>query len=106
MATQTTEYPNKGIAFQNEAKLSERHPDYQGNFIMEDGFKHSLSIWIKQDKNGKPFLTVSVGTILRDNDGIKVSAISPVKTLTADEYAAIMQDKAKAAKAKAKELHS
>ena len=38
--------------FKNDKKLTEKHPDYKGN-IMVDGNEYWLSAWIKEGKTGK-----------------------------------------------------
>lgn len=65
-----------GALFQNSRKTQQNHPDYQGNFNLTkellDAFcnafdranggecKVQLGGWKKQDKNGKPYLSLSV----------------------------------------------
>lgn len=50
---------NRGVLFKNDKKESERHPDYKGN-IEVDGVAYWLSAWIKTDKNGNKYMSLSV----------------------------------------------
>ena len=50
---------NRGILFKNEKKKTEKHPDYEGQVNVE-GTDWALSGWIKESKNGKKFLSLSV----------------------------------------------
>jgi uncharacterized protein (DUF736 family) len=51
------EKDNSGIAFPNDYKQSEKHPDYRGNIIV-NGQKLEIAIWKKQGKKGG-FLSLS-----------------------------------------------
>ena len=48
-----------GILFKNDRKETEKHPDYKGDILLEDG-EHWLAAWIKTGKKGK-FMTLSIG---------------------------------------------
>lgn len=66
----------QGALFQNSRKTAQNHPDYQGNFNLTkelldalcNAFDRSnggkckvqLAGWKKADKNGKPYLSLSV----------------------------------------------
>jgi hypothetical protein len=50
---------NRGVLFQNDAKKSDKHPDYKGN-IHFGTVKMSLSAWKKTSSSGKQFLSISV----------------------------------------------
>jgi hypothetical protein len=49
---------NSGVMFANDRKEKDTHPDRTGN-AMIDGRKYWVSGWIKQDRNGKPFLSLA-----------------------------------------------
>jgi hypothetical protein len=55
------EYDNekRGVLFKNDKKTSDLHPDYKGNMTAE-GKDYWLSAWIKRDKNGKAFMSLSL----------------------------------------------
>lgn len=49
--------PKSGTLFKNEKK-SDKHPDYRGKLIDENGKEWALAAWIKEGKNGK-FLSLA-----------------------------------------------
>jgi hypothetical protein len=49
---------NSGSLFKNERKDKDSHPDYTGNGMI-DGKGYWFSAWIKKDRNGKPFMSLS-----------------------------------------------
>jgi len=50
---------NRGVLFKNEEKLQDTHADYNGT-INVDGEEYWLNAWIKESKNGKKFMSLSV----------------------------------------------
>lgn len=50
---------NRGALFKNDRKEKDTHPDYKGS-INVGGVDHWLDAWLKTDKNGKKFMSVSV----------------------------------------------
>lgn len=50
---------NRGALFKNDRKESDSHPDYKGQ-INVDGVDCWLSAWLKTDKNGKKYMSLSV----------------------------------------------
>lgn len=54
---------NRGVLFKNDRKQSDRHPDYNGSITLANGEEHWLSAWIKRDKNGKHFMSLSIGDL-------------------------------------------
>ena len=50
---------NSGALFKNSRKETEKHPDYTGSLNV-DGHDHRLSAWLKTDKNGNKFMSLSV----------------------------------------------
>lgn len=49
---------NRGALFKNDRKESDNHPDYKGK-INIDGVDYWLSAWIKTDKNGAKYMSLS-----------------------------------------------
>jgi hypothetical protein len=49
---------NSGSLFRNERKDKDSHPDYTGNGMI-DGKGYWFSAWIKKDRNGKSFMSLS-----------------------------------------------
>jgi hypothetical protein len=69
--------PNAGSLGNNYQKKSEAHPDFKGSVFIEKDYlidliknrtdvlvEIKLSGWKKQDKNGKPFVSVQVDTFV------------------------------------------
>lgn len=50
---------NRGALFKNDRKESENHADYRGNLNV-GGREHWLSAWIKTDRNGNKFMSLSI----------------------------------------------
>jgi hypothetical protein len=49
---------NSGSVFKNERKEKDTHPDRTGS-AMIDGVAYWVSGWVKQDRNGNPFLSLA-----------------------------------------------
>ena len=45
---------NSGALFRNEKKTEAKHPDYQGDCLV-NGVKMRMSAWLKEGKSGKFF---------------------------------------------------
>lgn len=54
------EYSNetRGVLFKNKDKKQDTHADYQGS-ININGVDHWLNAWIKKDKNGNSYMSLS-----------------------------------------------
>lgn len=50
---------DRGALFKNQRKESDRHPDYTGQLNV-GGDDYRLSAWIKTDKNGAKYMSLSV----------------------------------------------
>lgn len=50
---------NSGALFKNDRKETDKHPDYKGSLNV-DGSEFWLSSWIKQDRNGKTYMSLSI----------------------------------------------
>lgn len=50
---------NRGVLFKNKEKKQDTHADYQGN-INVDGQEFWLNAWVKKDKNGNSFMSLSL----------------------------------------------
>ena len=49
---------NSGSLFKNDKKTTDKHPDRKGS-AMIDGVNYWVSGWVKQDKNGNPWMSLS-----------------------------------------------
>jgi hypothetical protein len=49
---------NSGALFKNKEKKTDKHPDYNGNIIINDT-KYFLSAWVNESKNGLKYLKLS-----------------------------------------------
>lgn len=59
MSGQQYDRTNTGALFKNDRKERDTHPDYRGS-INVAGQEFWLSAWIKKDRNGKSFMSLSV----------------------------------------------
>ncbi len=50
---------NRGVLFKNDRKEKDTHPDYKGSYTNGDGQEFWLSAWLKKDKNGNTFMSLS-----------------------------------------------
>lgn len=50
---------NSGALFKNERKDTDKHPDYTGQ-INVAGHDYWLSAWLKTDRNGRKYMSLSV----------------------------------------------
>ena len=54
--------PNSGNLRKNDFKKEDKHPDYRGSCVVSPelaGREIDLAAWIKKDKNGKPYMSIS-----------------------------------------------
>jgi hypothetical protein len=49
----------RGALFRVTDKKSDRAPDYRGDLTLPDGTKLELAGWLKEDRNGKRYLSIS-----------------------------------------------
>ncbi len=57
----------KGVLFKNNRKEKDTHPDYRGNIEFKGGVPYELSAWLKKDKNGNTYMSLSVGDVKADS---------------------------------------
>ena len=57
--TMTYDNTNRGVLFKNDKKENDQHPDYKGK-INVGGTEYWLSAWIKMDKKGDSYMSLSV----------------------------------------------
>jgi uncharacterized protein (DUF736 family) len=73
---------NRGALFKNDRKESEKHPDYKGS-INVAGHDYWLSAWLKESKDGKKYMSLSVQ--IKDGKPAPVAATpAPRKSLKDD----------------------
>lgn len=70
--------PNTGSLFKNDRKEEDTHSDYKGTALI-GGVEYWLSAWIKPDKNGNKFMSLSFK--VKGPKGAKATA-SPTRTRT------------------------
>lgn len=78
---------NRGVLFKNDRKEKETHPDYKGSYTDGKGAEFWLLAWLKKDKNGKTFMSLS--TTAKDevhNKGMQQArqAVAPSQELEDD----------------------
>jgi hypothetical protein len=61
-----TDYPSqsdrgRGALFKipDEERKSDKYPIYRGDLALPDGSRWKLSGWVREDRNGKKFLSIS-----------------------------------------------
>lgn len=54
---------NTGVLFKNDRKSEDRHPDYTGTWVDEDGQECYLDAWRNESKNGKQYLKLRKGKV-------------------------------------------
>jgi hypothetical protein len=47
--------PNDVSIFRNTFKTDEKHPDYTGRIVLQDGTEKRISLWVVQGEKGKFF---------------------------------------------------
>jgi hypothetical protein len=57
--TQQYDNTDRGALFKNDRKESDSHPDYKGQLNV-GGVEFWLSAWLKTDRNGAKFMSLSV----------------------------------------------
>ena len=57
-----TEYDNKlsGALFKNDKADNPKRPDYKGSYTDENGKEFWVSSWIKKDKKGNSYMSLSM----------------------------------------------
>ena len=57
-----SDFDNKlsGALFKNDKGDNEKRPDYKGSYTDGDGNEFWVSSWLKQSKDGKKFLSLSM----------------------------------------------
>lgn len=63
---------NRGALFKNNRKEKDSHPDYNGSLNV-GGHDYWISAWLKTDKNGGKFMSLSV----KQKDGTEARAEAP-----------------------------
>jgi hypothetical protein len=68
---------NRGALFKNNRKTEEKHADYSGALNV-NGTDHWISAWLRTDKNGNKFMSLSVkrkdGTAARPDQAAEFKA--------------------------------
>lgn len=59
---------NRGVLFPNDKKTTDRHPTHTGK-INIDGTEFYLSAWSQKSKQGKPYVSLSIGDAVDDAGG-------------------------------------
>jgi len=66
---------NSGSLFKNDKKLSDMHPDYKGDGLI-NGKQVWISAWVKEGKNGK-FMSLS----FTDKEAVQQQGIAQAKAV-------------------------
>ena len=52
------EKPGQGVAFKNDNRPDNRHPNFKGEVLTPKGEALSIAIWDKVSKGGKPYFSI------------------------------------------------
>jgi len=69
--------PCEGKAWKNAEKTEAWHGDYKGTFVMPDGTKHFLDIYVNKKPDGTAWFKIKVGKA-KTSGGGSVAAAAPV----------------------------
>ncbi len=69
--------PSEGKAWKNAEKTEAWHGDYKGTFVMPDGTKHFLDIYVNKKPDGTAWFKIKVGKA-KTSGGGSVAAAAPV----------------------------
>jgi hypothetical protein len=69
--------PSEGKAWKNAEKTEAWHGDYKGTFVMPDGTKHFLDIYVNKKPDGGAWFKIKVGKAKMSSAG-SVAAAAPV----------------------------
>jgi hypothetical protein len=53
--------PSEGKCWKNAEKTESWHGDYKGTFVMPDGTKHFLDLYVNKNADGVPWFKIKVG---------------------------------------------
>lgn len=66
--------PNTGMLMKNTRKTDEKHPDYTGTWVDEQGVECYLDAWKNTSKAGNPYLKLRKGKPRMQAQGAPASA--------------------------------
>ena len=69
--------PSEGKAWKNAEKTEAWHGDYKGTFVMPDGTKHFLDVYVNKKPDGGVWFKLKVGKPKMSSAG-SVAAAAPV----------------------------
>jgi uncharacterized protein (DUF736 family) len=69
---------NNGALFPNNYKSKDVHPDYKGKITI-DGVEKAIAGWVKTDKTGKEYLSISISELQErtENNNFEPNKLSP-----------------------------
>jgi hypothetical protein len=70
--------PGQGSLFKNDKKTEEKHPQYRGNGISPNGEEMQISAWVKKDKNGNSYMSLSFQPPYKKEDKPEVKSEKPI----------------------------
>ena len=83
--------PSEGRAWKNAEKTELWHGDYKGTFVMPDGTKHFLDIYVNKKTDGGVWFKIKVGKA-KTGGGGSVAAADRLFTAVAAHPKAVVQD--------------
>lgn len=83
--------PSEGRAWKNAEKTEAWHGDYKGTFVMPDGTKHFLDIYVNKKPDGGAWFKIKVGKA-KTGGGGPVVAADRLFTAVAAHPKAVVQD--------------
>lgn len=61
MTTDNEMKPGEGKCWKNAEKTESWHGDYKGTFVMPDGTRHFLDLYVNKAADGTPWFKIKVG---------------------------------------------
>lgn len=74
MTTDNEMKPGEGKCWKNAEKTESWHGDYKGTFVMPDGTRHFLDLYVNKAADGTPWFKIKVGKAKVAAGGAAVAA--------------------------------
>ena len=76
--------PSEGKCWKNAEKTESWHGDYKGTFVMPDGTRHFLDLYVNKTADGQAWFKIKVGVAKTAQAGAKAAAPVAAKVTLLD----------------------